>query len=159
MMSHGRRSRAQNWVCGDVNFCSRFADLFVSLSKKKIRVQRINIFICQGELAMLNMRLKLTWALIISMHFDFASGIYRNSHDDPLVRPFAEAFSSRLSEVVRVKQPSSIIAVNNVLYVSSFLNDAVLQTPLPLTSQSMFRIFAHGSYCTPNLSACGVLNG
>jgi len=82
-------------------------------------------------------------------------------HDqDPLLRPFADAFSSRLAEVVQVKNPASVLVVNNsIIYVSSFLDDAVLFTNLPLTPTSKFRVFASGSYCTPHLRRCAILNG
>ena len=82
-------------------------------------------------------------------------------HDqDPLLRPFADAFSSRLAEIVEVKNPASVLVVNNsIIYVSSFLDDAVLFTNLPLTPTSKFRVFASGSYCTPYLKRCAILNG
>jgi hypothetical protein len=82
-------------------------------------------------------------------------------HDqDPLLRPFADAFSSRLAEIVEVKNPASVLVVNNsIIYVSSFLDDAVLFTNLPLTPTSKFRVFASGSYCTPHLKRCAILNG
>jgi|AntAceMinimDraft_5_1070358.scaffolds.fasta_scaffold285367_1 hypothetical protein len=86
-------------------------------------------------------------------------GLY--GHDkDPLIRPFADAFSNRLAEVARVKNPASVLVVNNsIVYVSSFLDDAVLYATLPLTSSTKFRVFAAGSYCTPNLRQCAILNG
>lgn len=82
-------------------------------------------------------------------------------HDqDPLLRPIADAFSSRLAEVVQVKNPASVLVVNNsIIYISSFLDDAVLFTNLPLTPTSKFRVFASGSYCTPHLRRCAILNG
>ena len=59
-----------------------------------------------------------------------------------------------------MKQPSSLLVVeHSTLYVSSFLDDAVLQTSLPLTPSTEFRVFAHGSYCTPELRRCGILSG
>jgi hypothetical protein len=60
-----------------------------------------------------------------------------------------------------VKQPSALLVSRDEshVFVSSFLNDAVLRAPLSLTMGSRFGIFAQGSYCTRDLSSCAVLNG
>ena len=59
-----------------------------------------------------------------------------------------------------VKQPSALLVSRDEshVFVSSFLNDAVLRAPLSLTMGSRFGIFAQGSYCTRDLSSCAVLN-
>jgi hypothetical protein len=88
------------------------------------------------------------------------SRLFREHEHDPLIRPLADAFSSRLAEVAPVKNPASILVVNNSLvYVSSFLDDAVLFATLPLSSSTRFRVFAAGKYCTPTLRQCAILNG
>jgi len=52
-----------------------------------------------------------------------------------------------------------VLVVNETVFVSSFLGDAVLQTPLPLNEASTFEVFAHGSYCAKPSLRCGILNG
>ena len=99
---------------------------------------------------------------------------------------FADAFPSRLAETVPVSNPSSLLIAGEYLYVSSFLNDAVLRTKLPLksgtpagqrrkakgrkksrrasTASDSFEVFAHGAYCSRPRGgglaprSCGVLN-
>ena len=78
---------------------------------------------------------------------------------DPLAKPFADAFSSRFAESARVEHPSNVLVVNETVFVSSFLGDAVLQTSLPLNEASTFEVFAHGSYCAKPSLRCGILNG
>jgi len=78
---------------------------------------------------------------------------------DPLSKPFDDAFSTKLSEIARVKYPSDLLVVGSTVFVSSFLSDSVLQTTLPLSQTTQFRVFAHGSYCTPRLRRCAILNG
>ena len=99
-------------------------------------------------------------ALFVHLFLGSSEALFRGDKSDPLSRPFADAFSARLSEVMRVRQPAAVTVVNyTTLFVSSFLGDAVLQTSLPLNSGSQFRVFAHGSYCTPDLRRCAILNG
>ena len=87
--------------------------------------------------------------------------LFRNpGPTNPLEVAFSDAFSSRLEEAALVKQPSALLVVNGTtLFVSSFLNDAVLRTKLPITMASRFEIFAEGSYCRRDLSRCAILNG
>ena len=85
---------------------------------------------------------------------------FRSDKHDPLTRPLADAFSTKLSESTKVKQPAALLAVGHTtLFISSFLGDAVLIASLPLTARSEFRVFAHGAYCTPDLRRCAILNG
>lgn len=78
---------------------------------------------------------------------------------DPLSRPFHAAFSAKLSEIARVKQPTDVLVVNETVFVSSFMGDSIVQTTLPLSQSTQFRVFAHGSYCSPKLRRCAILNG
>lgn len=89
------------------------------------------------------------------------SALYRSDKGtDLLSRPFfQDAFSTKLSEITRVKQPTAVLVVNHTVYVSSFLSDSVLQTTLPLSQSTQFRVFAQGSYCTPQIRRCAILNG
>jgi hypothetical protein len=100
-------------------------------------------------------------AFLVSFIFlsHVSEAMFYNQHD-PLVRPFADAFSSRLAEIARVKHPADVLVLDNsTVFVSSFLSDAVLRTSFPISKNSIFEIFAHGSYCTKDLRRCAILNG
>lgn len=107
------------------------------------------------------MVLKEVLCLALLSSWPRAQGLYRNPHVNPLEVSFSDAFSPRLAEAAMVKQPAALLVDEDetVVYVSSFLNDAVLRAPLPLTTASRFEIFAQGSYCRKDLSMCAILNG